>query len=219
MFRLGNWKAQTDRAGNNFPTLFSYVTQGLFNLHGWFAPHIFPFLKLVQMSHWHKWVFILFLGDSGSFHHIFYQHPGYAVLYIVLPRHNVNWLASDILQLLSVMQILTVGWGKRALFSKESQLPPSSIEPVWGAVAYGTIDSHMTIWKMTFYQDRLPVMSTGECRQWKGQLFTALASAARCLHHHTICNVRFFHTTSSCLSCVPLMHTHAHNVSRVRKYS
>lgn len=124
----------------------------MFNFHGWIAPHIFSFLKL---THWSKWVFTLFLGNKGSFNYIFYQHHGYAVLYIPQPR---------LFELIDHWHFAVVPcdanfncrrW-QRALFSKYSHLPP----PIYGAesgvqAGYGAIACHMTIWKMTFYQGHL----------------------------------------------------------------
>lgn len=115
------------------------------------CPSHFPFLKL---THWSKWVFTLFLGDKGSFHYIFYQHHGYAVLYILQPR---------LFELIDHWHFAVVlcdanfncrRW-QRALFSKYLHMPPHLWSQSGVHTGYGAIACHMTIWKMTFYQGHL----------------------------------------------------------------
>lgn len=115
------------------------------------CPSHFPFLKLTR---WSKWVFTFFLGDKRSFHYIFYQHHGYAVLYMLQPR-LFELIDHWHLQLFPVMQILTAGVGTGHYF----QSIHTCLFHPWSQsreqTRYGAIACHKTIWKMTFYQDHL----------------------------------------------------------------
>lgn len=106
----------------------------------------FPFYKtdsVKQMS------FHYFLRDERSFHYIFYQHAGYAALYI-LPLRLLNWLTSDISLPFSVMQISNFRSWQRALsFQSVFTLGSSKSGP---QLARGARGGHMIVWRMTFYQ-------------------------------------------------------------------
>ncbi len=75
--------------------------------------------------------------------------------FIFCNQDYLNWLTTDILQLFSVMQILTAGDGKGHYF----QSICTCLLHLWSQsevhTGYGAIAFHMTIWKMTFYQGHL----------------------------------------------------------------
>ena len=163
--------------------------------------------SLKQMS------FHSFFGDRGSFHYIFYQHHGYAVLYILQPR---------LFELIDHWHFAVVlcdanfncrRW-QRALFSKYSHLPPPSTELVWGADwprGHSLPHDHL---KDDILSRPSSVVSMGECRQRSGQLSPVSICAAWCLHCHTNRSLLFFTpplpVSVSLSSTVALMHTHDH---------
>lgn len=73
--------------------------------------------------------------------------------FIFCGQDYLNWLTSDILQLFSVMQILTAGAGKRHYFQSihTCLFQSGGVE----GTCYEAVARHTTIWKMTFYQDYL----------------------------------------------------------------
>lgn len=137
------------------------------------CPSHCPFLKL---THWSKLVFVLFLGDKGSFHYIFFQHHGYAVFYILKPRLFElidHWHFAVVLSDSNCNRRSR----QRALFSKYSHLPP----PIW--VTDWLWDSQITAWLFGRWHFIQTIFS---CEAGSTQVNLSLSiCAARCMHGHT----------------------------------
>lgn len=165
--------------------------------------------SLKQMS------FHSFLWNKRSFHYIFYQHHGYAVLYILQPR---------LFELIDHWHFTVVPcdanfncrrW-QRALFLKYSHLPPPSMDPVWGAdLLQGHSLPHDHL-KYDILSRPSSVVSMGECRQRSGQLSPVSICAARCQHCHTNCT-RFLFFSLFLSLWLSHAYTCSHSLYRERK--
>lgn len=130
-----------------------------------------------------------FLGTRG--HSITFSINTMDMLcFIFCSQNYLNWLNTDILQLLSVMQILTVGDSKGHYF----QSIHTCLLHLWRRsevqIGYGAITCHVTIWKMTFYQDHLQLWIWVSANSI--QVNCSLCPYV--LHCHTSCFLCFYFT-------------------------
>lgn len=177
----------------------------MFNFHGWIATHIFPFLKLTS---WSALVFTLFLGELGVISLHFLSTPWICCAFIFSNQDYLNWLTTDILQLFSVIQILTAGNGKGHYIFKV-------VTPAFSVYGAGLARTGYGRLKDDILSKPSPVVSMGEYRQRSGQLSPCHLCCKVSGMPYKLPSPSPFHPTTSCssLSLSPigsLMHAHAH---------
>lgn len=134
-----------------FPSIFRYITQWMFLIFMNELPSHFPFLKL---NHWNKWVFSFSWGQ-GVYSIIFSINTMDMLCSIFCSQEYLNWLTTDILRWLSVMQIFTVWDSKGHYFQRIHTCRLHRKRHSGLQIGFRAMTPHVTIWKMTFYQDHL----------------------------------------------------------------